>query len=546
VLSSPVGAYDIVAAVGSLSATNYSFVTTNGVLTVGKAVLVVTASDQSRLYGAANPALTYTYSGFVDGDTAGVLSGAPALSTDASTNSPVGAYAIVVGQGNLSSTNYAFGFTNGTLTVGQAALTVSADTQSRGYGAADPAFTGLLAGVLNNDNLTATFASAATVSSPVGQYDILPVFNDPDGRLANYSVTTNKGTLSVTQVGLTVSADNQSRAYGAANPMLTGTLTGVVNGDNVTAGFDTIAGAASPVGAYDIVPVFNDPDGKLSNYTISTNKGTLTVSAAGSTLALSSSANPTPTGSNVTLTVTVGPVPPSSAVPAGSVQFLVDGQVFGWPLPLSGGLARLSTANLTHGLHSVCVQYTSDGNFNSSTNTLNGALLVNSAPVAGPMTLSTARNQAASLSLDTVLAKCSDPEQDALSITSVNAISAQGGTVVLGAVCITYTPPSNYSGPDSFTFTVQDAYAASATGTISVTVRPPIPPLLSAITRQADGNVKLSASGEPNQAYLVQAGTDLVNWSVISTNTADTNGAVLFLDLDATNYSTRFYRLAVP
>jgi fermentation-respiration switch protein FrsA (DUF1100 family) len=58
--------------------------------------------------------------------------------------------------------------------------------------------------------------------------------------------------------------------------------------------------------------------------------------------------------------------------------------------------------------------------------------------------------------------------------------------------------------------------------------------------------VKLSASGEPNQAYLVQAGTDLVNWPVISTNTADTNGAVLFLDLDATNYLTRFYRLAVP
>jgi hypothetical protein len=343
-----------------------------------------------------------------------------------------------------------------------------------------------------------------------------------------------------------VSADNQSRGYGAADPAFTGLLAGVLNNDNLTATFASAATVSSPVGQYDILPVFNDPDGKLSNYTISTNKGTLTVSAAGSTLALSSSANPTPTGSNVTLTVTVGPVPPSSAVPAGSVQFLVDGQVFGWPLPLSGGLARLSTANLTHGLHSVCVQYTSDGNFNSSTNTLNGALLVNSAPVAGPMTLSTARNQAASLSLDTVLAKCSDPEQDALSITSVNAVSAQGGTVVLGAACITYTPPSNYSGPDSFTFTVQDAYAASATGTISVTVRPPIPPLLSAITRQADGNVKLSASGEPNQAYLVQAGTDLVNWPVISTNTADTNGAVLFLDLDATNYLTRFYRLAVP
>jgi hypothetical protein len=442
---------------------------------------------------------------------------------------------------------YRVNMIGGTLTVTPASLLVTANDAHRAYGQTNPIFSATFDGFANGEGTNVlggalVFDTSATTNSPLGTYPI-----EVSGLSAtNYSLTYSNGTLTVQPAALTVVADNKSRVYGDANPALTGTMSGVVNGDNISASYATIAGVTSPVGAYPITSSLSDPDQKLTNYSVSATAGTLTVSPAGSTLALSSSANPTPTGSNVTLTVTVGPVPPSSAVPAGAVQFLVDGRVFGWPLPLSGGLASLSTANLTHGLHSVCAQYTSDGNFNSSTNTLSGGLLVNSAPVAGPITLSTARNQAASLSLDTVLAKCSDPEQDALSITAVNAVSAQGGTVALGAACITYTPPSNYSGPDSFTFTVQDAYAASATGTVSVTVRPPIPPLLSAITRQADGNVKLSASGEPNQAYLVQAGADLVNWSVISTNTADTNGAVFFLDLNATNYSTRFYRLAVP
>jgi hypothetical protein len=52
------------------------------------------------------PTLTYTLTGFVNGDTASVVSGAPVLSTTATSSSPPGHYSITVSVGTLSAANY--------------------------------------------------------------------------------------------------------------------------------------------------------------------------------------------------------------------------------------------------------------------------------------------------------------------------------------------------------------------------------------------------------------------------------------------------------
>ncbi|HBE69802.1 MAG TPA: hypothetical protein DDW52_16780, partial [Planctomycetaceae bacterium] len=64
-----------------------------------------------------------------------------------------------------------------------------------------------------------------------------------------------------------------------------------------------------------------------------------------------------------------------------------------------------------------------------------------------------------------------------LTITNVQSISAAGGTVALIGGRVVYTPPSNYSGPDSFVYTVTDngttagvAAPLSASATVSLTV----------------------------------------------------------------------------
>jgi hypothetical protein len=87
------------------------------VLTVNKATLTVSADKKDRAYNTANPELTYTLSGFVNGDTASVLSGSPTLTTTATTTSPVSNYPITIDTGTLATTNYIFIFVNGTLTV---------------------------------------------------------------------------------------------------------------------------------------------------------------------------------------------------------------------------------------------------------------------------------------------------------------------------------------------------------------------------------------------------------------------------------------------
>ena len=81
------------------------------------AVLTVTANNASRLFGAANPAFTYTITGFVNGDTVAIVNGAPVLSTTAMSVSPVGSYPITIAQGTLSAPGYTLTFVSGTLTV---------------------------------------------------------------------------------------------------------------------------------------------------------------------------------------------------------------------------------------------------------------------------------------------------------------------------------------------------------------------------------------------------------------------------------------------
>ena len=86
---------------------------------VGKATLTVTADNKTKLFGAPNPALTATITGFVNSQTLGTsgVTGTPACTTTALPASPGGQYPITCTAGSLSSANYNFSFKSGTLTV---------------------------------------------------------------------------------------------------------------------------------------------------------------------------------------------------------------------------------------------------------------------------------------------------------------------------------------------------------------------------------------------------------------------------------------------
>src|SRR5262249_53251259 len=94
--------------------------TTSFTITVAEAPLTVTADHESRLFGASNPPLTATVSGFVLGQSLATsdVTGAASCTTTAVAFSPPGDYPITCTIGSLASTNYSFGpFVANTLSV---------------------------------------------------------------------------------------------------------------------------------------------------------------------------------------------------------------------------------------------------------------------------------------------------------------------------------------------------------------------------------------------------------------------------------------------
>lgn len=305
--SSNAGQYPINISIGTLAATNYDFTLVNGTLNIGQATLTVTAENKTRTYGTANPSFTVQYSGFVNNDNESVLSGAPDVTTAATPGSTVGTQPITVAQGTLAATNYQFVFAPGTLTITKATLTVQASDAARSYGAANPTLTGTLTGVQNNDNLTASYTTAATNTSAVGTYAITPALNDPDSKAGNYNVTLTNGTLTVNKATLTVTADNKTKTYGTTNPELTATITGFANNETSSvlsgsAALNTAATATSNAGTYAITAA----SGTLAatNYNFTFSPGTLTINKATLTVTADNKSR-TYGAANPTLTATI-------------------------------------------------------------------------------------------------------------------------------------------------------------------------------------------------------------------------------------------------
>jgi hypothetical protein len=111
--SSGVGSYAIVISGGTDP--NYTITDVNGTLTVTPAPLTITADNKTKAVGSANPTLTYTVAGFVNGDTTKSLTKPPTLTTTATRSSKAASYPITVS--GAVDPNYTIKYVNGKLTV---------------------------------------------------------------------------------------------------------------------------------------------------------------------------------------------------------------------------------------------------------------------------------------------------------------------------------------------------------------------------------------------------------------------------------------------
>ena len=274
---SDVGAYTVQVA---CDPQNYEATVVEGVLNVTQAPLTIKANNATRPYCGKEPEYSFTYSGFVSGDTENVLTQKPIMATDATATSNVGEYTLMP-QG-ASAKNYAIQYQEGTLAITQCPLVVKVAPATRGYGENNPTFSIFYEGFVNNDTEAVllqrpTVSTSANVKSNVGTYDV----RVSGGRAFNYALTYEDGQLSITPKSLRVSVGNYERPYNEENPTFTLLYDGFVAGDTEASlptqpVARTTAVRTSACGTYPI----EVSGGYSPNYDITYSAGVLTVSKA--------------------------------------------------------------------------------------------------------------------------------------------------------------------------------------------------------------------------------------------------------------------------
>jgi CSLREA domain-containing protein len=212
--------------------TNYSAATSvTNTVTVNKSALSITASSASTSYGAAGPTITPGYFGWVNSDSASVLSPAPTCSTTYTATSAPGSYPTTCS--GAAAANYSISYTAGAITVSQASQTISftAPTTPVTYGASPVSLTASASSGLAvsftasgtcsvfGSTLSFTSAGACTVTaSQAGN--------------TNYAAASEVvRAVTVNVAALTATASSKAVSYGAAVSTITASYTGWVGTD---------------------------------------------------------------------------------------------------------------------------------------------------------------------------------------------------------------------------------------------------------------------------------------------------------------------------
>ncbi|QQT25174.1 MBG domain-containing protein [Sphingobacterium spiritivorum] len=184
-----VGSYFITP--GGYTSANYAITYLDGSLTITKANLTVMADAKTKVFGTADPALTYKVTGMVNNDAATVVTGT--LKRAAGEN--VGTYAI--SNNDLTASNYTITYTGANLTITKATVT--------GITLSDASFT--YDGSSKSILVTGTLPSGTTVSytgnnqTAAGSY---PVTANIDGGI-NYNNLSLQATLKINKAKQVIS-----------------------------------------------------------------------------------------------------------------------------------------------------------------------------------------------------------------------------------------------------------------------------------------------------------------------------------------------------
>jgi filamentous hemagglutinin family protein len=291
-------------------ASNYQLPTlnaANSAVTLSARPIDITADAKSKIYGNADPALTYTPE--ASGTNRGLITGdtfTGSLTRVAGETVSGGPYAISQGT-TLANSDYAINFIGNTLTINQRPVTLTATTASRIYGdsaeslAVTASASGAGVGLATSGNGNTVNDTLADVTGTVGRqagnnvgaYDITL---GTGSKASNYAITftTDNNAFTINRRPVNVTADAKTKVYGDTDPTWTyttnsgtvGSGAGLMSGDSLSGTLTRVTGETSGPGGvtYQIQQgtVTNTANG---NYDISYGPANLNITQKNLTLA---------------------------------------------------------------------------------------------------------------------------------------------------------------------------------------------------------------------------------------------------------------------
>ncbi|MCU1250415.1 MAG: peptidase and in, kexin, sedolisin, partial [Edaphobacter sp.] len=405
-------------------------------------------------------------------------------------------------------------------------LILTAQINARGYGANQQQGYGALA-----PSGTVTFSSGSSIlgtAAPTQKtYPAAPsdsssvIFTLPANRLSiganavtvSYAGDANYASSASVPVAVTVTGSTQGAsrtslnlssaavAQGAsytftatvtpANPVPTGTITFASDGQLVTTPVTLLSGTATisqpnlaiTPGTHLLTAIYSGDSNYQSSVSASSSF-TLTAGTLPSTTAITVNPSTATQGTTVSVTAAISPANPT---PAGTAQLILDGNLYGGPLVLTGATTNLSllTNTLQSGTHVLRVFYSGDSTHQANTS---ATATLTIADAAGAFTLSPS-----TASTSAIPGRASNPVTLTATPTgsfhSTITFACTGG-LPSGAVCL-FTPSSvtpTGAGPATTSLTISPAVLGLQSSTSPASRMPRIfTPGISGSSRAASG-----------------------------------------------------------
>jgi hypothetical protein len=384
---------------------------------VSPAQLIITAASLTVGYGDAVPAITASYSGFVNGDNSASLTAGPACNTTYTPTSPIGS-TFPTSCSGAADPNYSIQYVAGTLSVNGARLTqiitFSQPPTPVTYGASAIALS-----ASSSSGLPVSFTGTSGVCFVSGNsLDVVGagaciVTASQAGNMNYKSAPTVSWPIVVNPAQLVVTASSPTVWFGDPIPAITAGFSGFVNGDSPVS-LDSVPACSTtytPNSAPGSSPVTMCSGAASSNYSIHYVGGTVTIN----------------TGSN--------PAPGSTPTPFFSLA--------------SGTYTSAQVVTISDALSGAEIYYTIDGSVPTT----------NSIPYTGPITVpasvtiqavavASGTSSATASATYTITIPSAPPSSDFTVAVSKPTLSLTAGQS--GSATISVTPTNGFNSPVSF------------------------------------------------------------------------------------------------